>query len=100
MTTMALSVLPLLLLLLLAGGFPEAAGSEEDVAALQGVLKGLRKAGSYGRLKGSWRSGTDPCAAGGWEGVTCDEADESIIGLDLSYLSLEGTLAPEVGELR
>ena len=50
---------------------------EGDATALLGVLKGLRKSGSYGRLKGSWRPGTDPCAGGGWEGVSCDEAREA-----------------------
>ena len=50
-------------IVLLIGGASAAAG---DAAALHGVLKGLRKSGSYGRLKGSWRPGTEPCAAGGW----------------------------------
>jgi hypothetical protein len=70
----------MLLILSLLCLLPSAAAQapEGDAVALLGVLKGLRKSGSYGRLKGSWRPGTDPCAGSGWEGVSCDEAGEAV----------------------
>ncbi|KAL0381483.1 UNVERIFIED_CONTAM: Leucine-rich repeat receptor-like serine/threonine-protein kinase BAM1 [Sesamum angustifolium] len=45
----------------------------------------------------SWNATTSHCT---WEGVTCDVSGRHVTALDISNLSLTGTLSPDVGHLR
>ncbi|XP_075475655.1 uncharacterized protein LOC142508671 [Primulina tabacum] len=45
----------------------------------------------------SWNPDTSHCT---WRGVTCDATGGHVIALDISGLSLTGTLSPNVGHLR
>jgi hypothetical protein len=72
----------------------QAAAAPDAARALLAILRGFRKSGSYGRLKSTWRAATDVCR---WTGVQC--TDGQVTHLDLSYMSLEGTLAAEIGDL-
>ncbi|KAL7101578.1 hypothetical protein ACP275_08G063000 [Erythranthe tilingii] len=45
----------------------------------------------------SWNTTTSHCA---WKGVTCDASGRHVTALDISDLSLTGTLSPDVGHLR
>jgi hypothetical protein len=75
----------------------EDAWSIKEAAALRHVLGGLRKSGGWGRLRASWVGGTDD-ACDGWMGIGCTEG--RVTSLSLEYMSLEGALAPEIGQLQ
>ncbi|KAL0332382.1 UNVERIFIED_CONTAM: Leucine-rich repeat receptor-like serine/threonine-protein kinase BAM1 [Sesamum calycinum] len=45
----------------------------------------------------SWNLTTNHCT---WKGVTCDPSRRHVTSLDVSNLSLTGTLSPDVGQLR
>ncbi|XP_057796849.1 receptor-like protein 35 [Salvia miltiorrhiza] len=47
-------------------------------------------------LKNNWTIGTSICT---WIGVTCDSRDSRVTALDLSYMGLEGSIPPEIGNL-
>ncbi|KAL8476830.1 hypothetical protein ACS0TY_029217 [Phlomoides rotata] len=46
---------------------------------------------------GSWNPDTNHCT---WKGVTCDSSGRHVTAVDISDLSLTGTLSPDVGHLR
>ncbi|XP_073310201.1 uncharacterized protein [Primulina huaijiensis] len=45
----------------------------------------------------SWNANTSHCT---WKGVTCDSSSSRVTSLDISNLSLVGTLSADVGQLR
>ena len=47
-------------------------------------------------LATNWSTTTSYC---NWFGVSCDAARQRVIALDLSNMDLEGTIAPQVGNL-
>ncbi|PRQ37583.1 putative protein kinase RLK-Pelle-LRR-XII-1 family [Rosa chinensis] len=47
-------------------------------------------------LGGNWTTNTSFC---GWIGVSCSKRRQRVIALDLSYMGLQGTIAPHVGNL-
>ncbi|XP_077225150.1 receptor-like protein 7 isoform X1 [Tasmannia lanceolata] len=66
--------------------------NEDESASLLQLKRGFyisTDSGLQVAVSWNWKWGTDCC---NWEGVTCDESGVHVIGLDLSSLSINGTI--------
>ncbi|XP_077225593.1 receptor-like protein 7 [Tasmannia lanceolata] len=66
--------------------------NDDESASLLQLKKGFdisTDSGLQVAVSWNWKWGTDCC---NWEGVTCDESGVHVIGLDLSRLSINGTI--------
>ena len=75
-----------------------AAAVETNITTDQSALLALKHHidGPYKRLASNWSTSTSVCH---WMGITCGERHHRVIALNLSHMSLSGTIAPQVGNL-
>ncbi|KAL6841223.1 hypothetical protein ACP4OV_028741 [Aristida adscensionis] len=93
--TLSAAVLAAAALMLASSLSPPVARANEEGDALQALRRGVEDPG--GALA-SWDANlVNPCT---WSYVTCDDATNLVLRLDLSGLNLSGPLAPELGKLQ